>query len=362
VPTTIQEIPISLWRIHKNIEEWVSEMKQALFFLNHVTEIRFFVIEEYSNNMTPTKWYDVILSAEAQASRATFHGRVKVFAKTEQVPHTVHYPLTLVERMLGMTGQYNETIERWLIQQGVGDQLTPEQEWRFTPQVKPKHGIAAPLQLPEDTIQNFRGTVFCFLPLPLASRLPVHVNGNFILDSSRRDLWHSTKEDDPDDRTKWNKRLIEAIASSYVKFLASSQEYYVDPECLHDNTDVLLSRIHHYYNAFPTWLTGHKQSHLPPEGLFLFLAKTVYKKLEKENETVMATITKVPTYDSQPPYENSRGQGSPRTHLSVEWHPLLNKSKPSKQVYFWNAHKTDKELIPILESIGMLLSAAPIVN
>jgi len=96
--------PISLWRIHKNIEEWVTEMKQALFFLNHVTEIRFFVIEEHSNNMTPTKWYDVILSAEVQASRATFHGRVKAFAKTEQVPRTVHYPLTLVEARTCPTG------------------------------------------------------------------------------------------------------------------------------------------------------------------------------------------------------------------------------------------------------------------
>jgi len=48
--------PISLWKMQENIKEWVTEMKQALFFLNHVTEIRFFVIEEHSNNMTPTKW------------------------------------------------------------------------------------------------------------------------------------------------------------------------------------------------------------------------------------------------------------------------------------------------------------------
>jgi len=76
---------------------------------------------------------------------------------------------------------------------------------------------------------------------------------------------------------------------------------------------------------------------------------------------VMATITKVPTYDAQPSYDNPRSQRSPRIHLSVEWHPLLNKSKPSNQVYFWNTRKTDKELTPILEIIGMQLSAAPMV-
>ena len=356
-------LPISLQRMHQNIGEWVFEMKQALFFLNHITEIRYFAIEEHANNMTLTNRYEVILSAEAQASRATLHDKVKAFAKTEQVPHTFHYPLTLVDRTLSMHGQYNERSERWLIQQGVGDQLNPEQVWKFTPQVKPKHGIAAPLQLSEGTIKHFRGTVFCFLPLPVASRLPVHVNGNFILDSSRRDLWHSTKEDDPDDRTKWNKRLVEAIASSYVKFLASAQDYYIDPECPYENMEMLLSKIKCYYNTFPTWLTEEKQSNLrPPEGLFLFLASTVYKMLEKENETVMATISKVPTYDSQSStYTNTRRQRSPKVYLSVEWHPLHNKGNPSKQVYFCNTHKIDKELIPVLESIGMQLSAATIV-
>ena len=355
-------VPISLWRMQKNIEEWVTEIKRALFFLNHVTEIKYFVIKEHSSSMTPTTWYEVILSAEAQASRATFHGKVKTFKKAEQVPYAVHYPLTLVQRTLGMQSQYNEESEIWLIQQGVGDQLNPEQEWRFTPQVKPKHGIAAPLKLSEGTTQHFRGTVFCFLPLPVASRLPVHVNGNFILDSSRRDLWHSTKEDDPDDRTKWNKRLVEAIASSYVKLLASAQDYYIDPECLYENMEELLPKIKCYYSTFPTWLTGQKQSHIPPEGLFLFLAKAVYEKLEKENETVMATITKLPTYDSQSStYTNPRSQRSPGIHLSVEWHPLRNKNKPSKQVHFCDTRKIDKELTPILESIGMQLSTAPIV-
>ena len=352
-------VAISLWKMQKNIEEWVTKIKRALFFLNHVTEIKYFVIKEHSSNMKPTTWYEVILSAEAQASRATFYGKVIAFKKTEQVPDAVHYPLTLVERTPGTQGQYSERSERWLIQQGVGDQLNPEQVWKFTPQVKPKHGIAAPLQLSEGTIKNFRGTVFCFLPLPVASRLPVHVNGNFILDSSRRDLWHSTKEDDPDDRTKWNKRLVEAIASSYVEFLASAQDYYIDPECLYENTGVLLSKLHHYYNTFPTWLTEQKQSHLPPEGLILFLAKAVYRKLEMENGTVMATITKLPTYDSQSStYTNPRSQRSPRIHLSVEWHPLRNKGQPSKQVYFSDTHETDKEL---LESIGMQLTTAPTV-
>jgi len=34
------------------------------------------------------------------------------------------------------------------------------------------------------------GRAFCFLPLPVKTGLPVHVNGFFELSSNRRDVWH----------------------------------------------------------------------------------------------------------------------------------------------------------------------------
>ena len=352
-------MPMSPWRMHENIKDWVIEIKQALFFLNHVTEIRFYVLEKCSNNMTITNWYEVILSAETQKNRTIFYSKVKSFSKTKQVPDVVCYPLTLLEKIPGMQAQFSERSEKWLIQQGIGDCLNPEQEWKFTPLVKPKHGIAVPLQLSKDTTQNFMGTVFCFLPLPIFSCLPVHVNGNFILDSSRRDLWHSTKEDDPDDRTKWNRRLVEAIASSYVKFLAGIQHYYIDPKHLYESIEILLPKIYHYYTAFPTWLPIDKRSHLSPKGLFLLLAEIVYKKLEGENERVMVTVTKI-FNDLQS--SDSSSQRAPKIHFSVEWHPLHNENNPSKQIHFFdNTDKTVKELTPILENIGMQLTRAPLV-
>ena len=33
------------------------------------------------------------------------------------------------------------------------------------------------------------GRAFCFLPLPVCTGLPVHVNGYFELSSNRRDIW-----------------------------------------------------------------------------------------------------------------------------------------------------------------------------
>ena len=190
------------------------------------------------------------------------------------------------------------------------------------------------------------------------------MNGNFILDPSRRDLWHSTNEDDPDDRTKWNRRLVEAIASSYVKFLADAQHYYIDQKYPYERLQVLLQKIYLYYGTFPTWLPTEKQSHLPPEGLFLLLAKAVYKKVKEQNETVMVTVTQVPVSDPSS-ITNPASQRPSRIYFSVDWHPLHNKKEPSKQIYFFDntdkTNKTNKELMPILESIGLQLTRTPLV-
>eukprot|EP00456_Euglypha_rotunda_P014004 TRINITY_DN14329_c0_g1_i1.p1 TRINITY_DN14329_c0_g1~~TRINITY_DN14329_c0_g1_i1.p1 ORF type:complete len:126 (+),score=18.13 TRINITY_DN14329_c0_g1_i1:41-379(+) len=56
----------------------------------------------------------------------------------------------------------------------------------------PWGGVAAHLwrdgkPLPRQS--RFGGSAFCFLPLPILTGLPIHVNGYFELSSNRRDLW-----------------------------------------------------------------------------------------------------------------------------------------------------------------------------
>lgn len=44
-------------------------------------------------------------------------------------------------------------------------------------------GLAAPVG------RGVQGRAYCFLPLPIETHLPVHVNGYFALGSNRRELW-----------------------------------------------------------------------------------------------------------------------------------------------------------------------------
>lgn len=55
---------------------------------------------------------------------------------------------------------------------------------------------------------DFIGGAFCSLPLPGKSGLPVHVNGNFEVDSARRGLW---KEDGQSIKSNWNESLKQSI-------------------------------------------------------------------------------------------------------------------------------------------------------
>jgi sacsin len=69
-----------------------------------------------------------------------------------------------------------------------------------------------------------RGRAFCFLPLPVRTGLPVHVNAYFELSSNRRDIWFG---DDMSGsgakRSEWNVCLLEdVVAPAYARLVAEA--------------------------------------------------------------------------------------------------------------------------------------------
>ncbi|KAH6783246.1 zinc finger protein [Perilla frutescens var. hirtella] len=73
------------------------------------------------------------------------------------------------------------------------------------------------LQILQTSIQdtsNFDGRAFCFLPLPISTGLPVHINAYFELSSNRRDIWFGDDMvGDGKTRSDWNMYLLEEVAS-----------------------------------------------------------------------------------------------------------------------------------------------------
>ena len=320
--------PLVSDELEKLLDKIMPDMKQAMFFLNNVTEIKFLVINTKANDLlTKCQYKTEVINPEIyEDSRKSLSDAVKGFTETSNCKSCVSlYSLSLTETDQGG----KKRSEKWLVQQGVGDIYNEGEFWQFVETAKPKHGIAASLDLQKDS--RVDGWLFCFLPLPVKSGVPVHVNGSFVLNSSRRGLWTSSIPDGEDDRSRWNSTLFKAIASSYAKFLIDARDFYLDSS--YKNWTQALQNLRNYYSLFPGFHSTDVNK----------IACMVYKILIKQNAEVVCVIVSCADKGSK---------------LVVEWQPL-NALKPEDQVYFWSVKVERKIIHPILQSIGMKISPAP---
>ncbi|KAL7882239.1 hypothetical protein AOLI_G00090880 [Acnodon oligacanthus] len=90
------------------------------------------------------------------------------------------------------------------------------QECRFS---LPVGGVAVPLQKGAENVWSpdescAVGQAFCFLPLPIETGLPVHLNGSFAVTSNRKALWQTGT------KLEWNKALLQdTSATAYITTL-----------------------------------------------------------------------------------------------------------------------------------------------
>lgn len=87
------------------------------------------------------------------------------------------------------------------------------------------------LQILQTSIQStssFDGRAFCFLPLPISTGLPVHINAYFELSSNRRDIWFGDDMvGDGKIRSDWNMFLLEEVAApAYGRLLETVAEEF----------------------------------------------------------------------------------------------------------------------------------------
>ena len=319
--------PLTAERLERMLNEWVPMIKEALLFLNHITEFHYYVIDDRSNEFQLKANYEAHLSDQAMQSHDELFKNLREFKRTKK-PHVVTYPLcieskedkSLLKMYLGSPSkthslhqEYTTLTEKWLIQRGVGDIQNPSQKWRYMSQVLPKHGIAASL----DISGNPSGKIFCFLPLPELSGLPVHINGQFVLSSNRRSLWSGDTEGQ-DEKKEWNDNLMEAISSSYVHFLIKACDHYISDRPYEDGNQ-FYHNINQYYDLFPddAQLTSHKPK--PLNTNCVVMAQSVFQKLWLENPDILASEIFVTTGN--------------KDKVKVKWN-VLNDDETFHQAYF----------------------------
>ena len=353
IENKISNEPLTASIMEKKLNKWVPQMEDALLFLNHITQFEFYVISDKQKRSFQLKAsYNVSINEHALVNRKDYQSHLSQFKESYE-PHVVTYTLTfsskidksIVELSSSSRNPFIQTEKEWLIQQGVGDLDNSKQNWQFINQVLPKHGIAVPLK----PYQFFHSKVFCFLPLPIESNLPVHINGQFVLGTNRRSLWSS---DNKDSKMKWNNALIEAIASSYVHFLNEARDHIVKVEG-YNQSEHFYEAVNWYYRLFPYWMatkeksigtlsSGHEKES-SPSSTWLTLAKSVFTNLWSKNVEVL--ISEV--YTNYQKRQVIRGQ----------WHLLHNDNDPFHQAYF---QPMERDITPVLRNLGMILTCAPI--
>ncbi|CAH3194039.1 unnamed protein product, partial [Porites evermanni] len=115
---------------------------------------------------------------------------------------------------------------------------------------------------------DLKGTIFCYLPLPIHSGLPVHINGAFALASNRRHLQMKLEDDKSCYGVEWNNvLLLDSVTSALLDLLEDMKG--IAPKdgsykfhCLWPKT----SEVHR--NCFPLVLSFYTQ--LSRGGYFLF--------------------------------------------------------------------------------------------
>ena len=76
---------------------------------------------------------------------------------------------------------------------------------------------------------HHKGKLFCFLPLPICSGFPVHVNGAFAVAASRRSLKEKTADDKSCIGVEWNNLLMQdSICAAYLDLLEDVKKSATD--------------------------------------------------------------------------------------------------------------------------------------
>ncbi|CAH1244396.1 SACS [Branchiostoma lanceolatum] len=354
-----------------------SESFEVLLFLNSVEKIKISVIE---SDGTSHEFYhaEALISEKAKQDRRKFADCVAECAQSKKSLHVLPTHHVTYNLDLRDNSQHKET---WIVHQRIGfeDKDIPNS-------IKEAHSAKELGLLPrggaavchKDCKQPYKAKAFreskryekcdhmgpkrafCFLPLPIETKLPVHVNGHFALDhEARRNLWRDEKGGMKSD---WNKTLInEVIAPAYAAVLDAKRaaDFGVQQRSFSASKvrDVRRS-LDTYHNLFPS------VSKTTDEWRGLSLA--FYRYSDRKQIRLLPLLRS--TVDDRKPHDDQPGNQR-NLQMALEWLPPTG---AGKEEAFFNtlkyedagsreSHKKPKRqvLIESLLGLGFNLLVSP---
>jgi len=334
--------PVTVIDMFKKFKEEVFEM---LLFSNYLETLKVSVIDSTTNMLSTNYGVFTLLSESDREKREEFHKaclRVGAQLKSGEISiqdvkqHKVEYTLTLID------GQ--EVQEKWRITQvlGFSDQENVNNEIREAYEqsklaLLPRGGVACLLEKRlrgQQVHKHNPGKVFCYLPMPLQTALPVHINGHFAMSfENRQQLWSSTGSD-PNFKIAWNDLLCkEVISAAYVELLKSirGEGLFSSPESAQElacSKQILHGALFAYQDYFPKFSEDHENWNR--------LVKSVYSVMTSTNAPLFPCVRECHAKHPR------RVDGDSPT-WSIEWFPLCGEG--SQKAFFTPAEVSQPEEI-----------------
>ena len=285
IGSKISSRPVTLEKLDRMMEELKRELFEVLLFVDNVKKITLCEVEKTSGKLVDYYTVEVTLTEEDEKKRkyfATVIKKVGNLIKQGKILPT-ESPVVKVSYILKITDNRGNE-EKWLIVQQIGFQGDVKSTIvdAFMKQklgMLPRGGVACLLE--KSPVQR-RKKAFCFLPLPLETNLPVHINGHFALDhESRRNLWRD-EAGHVGYRSDWNNALLEdVVASCYIDMLGEVQRLLGLSLNRSTETEVL-AKIRTLESLFPQKPTT--------DQYWKTLVDSVYQEIDKKKLNLLPVV------------------------------------------------------------------------
>ena len=328
----ISQSSVTLEQLDRMIESLKGELFEVLLFVNNVRKITLCEIDA-KGTVVNSYFVEAQISDDDLAKRQHFAAYIRKTWKSKQQKSDV-LPIeaevkkcSYVLNVRDCTGKE----EKWLIVQQIGFENHVEGSIvdayrRHDLGLLPRGGVACQLENKHtgQLLSDRNKKAYCFLPLPIETGLPVHINGHFALEhESRRHLWRRENEDY---RNDWNNALVsDVIASCYLKLLDRVRDFHhlpvfqnLEQATLSCSTDDLMRNVRDY------------EKHFPPVNVtdpyWETLVKSVYQEMNRRKLRLLPVVRGEVSANS-----------SPKNKL--EWLPVTGEGRD--QAFFNNIGMTD---------------------
>ena len=221
-PSIISSQTFGLEEISKLQYTIQEKLTQMILFLQNVTSIEMFV------RMEPTS-IERVLSVNKSDCKTTHF--ISNNQKYFQLSPSVNWPTHIISSTdtLSITSESTteHSVQKFLISYASGVGKCHEVLWKFknrSPNVGllPLCGVAIPLQYIDNIPNDPNCSLYTFLPLPITSPLPLHINGYFSLSDSRKNISDAKTHTYLDLPTEWNLALInDALPNALISAVAA---------------------------------------------------------------------------------------------------------------------------------------------